>query len=144
MLVTGISNGRLSGLLVSISLYGFAIAFVITTAISLRCVDSSLILLLPLLLCHFLFFVLLFIRLCKTRFLHWYSTKEAWVYPKNLTLWLPILNLNCYFYLWLQNNPKFILLPQQRAWSSMWICRCILYAAFWGYPNCSLTDTQLP
>lgn len=78
MLVTGISNGRLSGLLVSISLYGFAIAFVITTAISLRCVDlSPLIILLPLLLCHFLFFVLLFIRLCKTRFLHWYSTKEA-------------------------------------------------------------------
>ncbi|KAG4402894.1 hypothetical protein GLYMA_02G303700v4 [Glycine max] len=37
----GISNGRLSGLLVSISLYGFAIAFVITTAISLRTIQNS-------------------------------------------------------------------------------------------------------
>ncbi|QCE01881.1 probable amino acid permease 7 [Vigna unguiculata] len=37
----GISNGRLSGLLVNISLYGFAIAFVITTAISLRTIQHS-------------------------------------------------------------------------------------------------------
>ncbi|RDY12842.1 putative amino acid permease 7 [Mucuna pruriens] len=38
----GIKNGWLSGLLVNISLYGFGIAFVITTAISLRTIQKSL------------------------------------------------------------------------------------------------------
>ncbi|XP_027329975.1 probable amino acid permease 7 [Abrus precatorius] len=37
----GVGNGRLSGLLVNISLYGFGIAFVITTAISLRAIQNS-------------------------------------------------------------------------------------------------------
>ncbi|KAK7316835.1 hypothetical protein RJT34_00584 [Clitoria ternatea] len=37
----GVSNGRLSGVIVSISLYGFGIAFIITAAISLRAIQSS-------------------------------------------------------------------------------------------------------
>ncbi|KAK7320292.1 hypothetical protein VNO77_29628 [Canavalia gladiata] len=37
----GVGNGRLSGLLVNMSLYGFGIAFVITTAISLRSIQNS-------------------------------------------------------------------------------------------------------
>lgn len=38
-MVTGVGNGRLCGLLVNICIYGFGIAFVITTAISLRFVQ---------------------------------------------------------------------------------------------------------
>jgi len=85
----GISNGRLSGLLVNISLYGFAIAFVITTAISLRCVDDLSYWFLS---CHEIFFSLLFfpsvylwmLPVPKQDFL-------TGVCPKNNTIWLPLL-----------------------------------------------------
>lgn len=40
LVVTGVKNGWLCGLLVNICLYGFGVAFVITTAINLRCVND--------------------------------------------------------------------------------------------------------
>lgn len=92
-----------------------------------------LILLVPPLQCHFLFFALLSFP----------SYMDATSDAKQDLLMLMLID--SYLYMWMQSNPKLNLLPQQRVRkrNNKWICTCILYAAFWGCPNYSLTDTQL-
>ena len=84
---------------------------------------------------------------CRNQdFSHVLSSMKTWGCSQNISI--PILinsnfiNLDCS--LWLQSNPSIKLLLWQRGWNKLWICGSIFHAYFWGYPSCSLTDTQLP